>query len=275
MSDLWKTVCQRVTPQVLEQRDWQLITDLTAFSERVAQAIAQGTVRPSPGMSDDQVARRATTHIYCQELYWASGQNGTLRQHRAFQEIGRYIQIVAQRYEHDPNIIQECIQQTLVIFWEKREQIRNPGSLLRWVEMVIYREIKRHWRQKQRKREIVAGDNMAEDKTKAEDKVEHFWNALRAHSSPDEQVVDRELREQLWIQVQHALAGHPRQQAVIIGYYMYELGFLELANMLNTSVSNVHLIKCRALKRLRQDQAFIQYFADALETLAAKPGGER
>lgn len=78
----------------------------------------------------------------------------------------------------------------------------------------------------------------------------------------------RELREQLWLQVRSVLADNPRYEAVIVGYYLYELPLLTLSEMLQTPVRNIYVLKSRALARLRANEDFVELFADALGALA-------
>ena len=271
MSDSWTTICQKLVPQVLQERDWQLIEDLPAFVAQVEQVIAQGVVRTRRGSSREATARRATIHLYCRELYKACGEHGTLRQHRAIEEMGRHAQGVAFRYERDLDVIRVCVQRALTILWEKHDQIREPGSLLRYVEKVVYHEIKGHWKKQRRRKETPMSHVMP---TGDDENLQHFWEALTPIPPPDDEIVDKELSEQLWSEVQRVFSAHPRYEAVIVGCFRYELSSSDLAAMLQTPVSNIHVIKSRALKRLRSDESFVQRFADALETLSDRPGGK-
>ncbi len=274
MTNDWMTLCRRLVPEILRQRDWQLISadSLPAFIDQVCQTIVEGTVRPGPGASPKTTVRRATIHCYCHELYQASGENGTLRQRRAFEEIGRHAQGVAFRYEQTPAIVQVCVQRALAIVWEKRAQVRKPGSFLRWVETIVYHEVKRYWKERQRQKEISMSQLIPADETEIDNSaLERFWEKLAPVSPPDDEVIGQELREQLWAEVQRVLGGNRRYEAVIVGFYLYELSLPTLAQMLQTPVRNVYVLKSRALARLRADLDFIRRFADALETL---PGGK-
>jgi len=275
MTNDWTTLCRRLVPEILRQRDWQLVDDLPTFVEQVRQAIVDGVVRPRPGASPEATVRRATIHLYCRELHQACGEQGTFRQHRAFEEIGRHAQSVAFRYEHNLAVIEACVQRALVILWEKWDQIRQPGSLLRWVETVVYHEIKGYWKEKHRQREIPMSQLATPGEANMEDEtLQRFWERLTSIPPPDDEVISQELREHLWREVRRVLAGNQRQEAVIVGYYLYELSLPALAEMLQTPVRNIYVIKSRALSRLRADEAFVQRFADALGTPPETPGEE-
>lgn len=274
MVDDWMTLCQRLVPEILRQRDWRLVTDnrLDAFIGLVCQTILDGIVRPRPSASPEATIQRATIHRYCYELYQASGEDGTLRQRRAFEEIGQHIQGVAFRYEHNPAVVQICVQRTLEITWEKRKQVEQPGSFLGWVGTVVYYEIKGYWKKRQRRKEIPMSQLSPSGATEVDDSaLERFWEKLASIPPPDDEIISHELREQLWAEVQQVFADNRRYEAVIVGYFLYELSTVALAEILQTSVSNIHVLKCRALARLRTDEQFIRRFADALKTL---PGGE-
>lgn len=267
MADSWTVLCQRLVPGVLRARDWKLIPqdELLTFIAEVSQAIAQGTVRPRPAASPAETVQRATVHVYCRHLYQASGENGDLRQRRAFEEIGRYLQGVACHFEQNVAVAQACAQSALQIVWEERDQVREPGSFLRWVEQVVYHEIKRYWKKAHRRHEVTMSQltPAGED----EERAESFWEALSSVPPPDEDVANRQVRDQLWAEVRRVLAGNERYQAVIIGYYLYELSPPDLAELLETPVRNVYVLKSRALARLREDEEFVRRFAAALETL--------
>ena len=277
MGDSWTTVCQKLVPQVLQERDWQLIEDLPAFVVQVKQAIAQGVVRTRRGASREATARRATIHLYCRELYKACGEHSTLRQHRAFEETGRHAQGVAFRYERDLDVIQICVQHTLAILWEKREQIRDPGSLLRWVEVVVRRKILVCQSSGKKRSDIPISQLLPKGETGNSDdeNIQHFWETLTSIPPPDDEIVHKELSEQLWHEVGRAMSAYPREEAVIVGCFRDGLSASDLAETLQTAVSNIYVIKCRALKRLRNDESFVQRFADVLETLSDRPGGKR
>lgn len=267
MTTDWMTWCQRLVPEILHQRNWQLVSDLPCFIEKVHQAIIDGVILPKRGSAPKETVRRATIHLYCYEMYQACGEQGSRRQHLAFEEIGQHAQGVAFRYEYNPAVVQECVQQALVILYEKRHHIRNPGSLLRWIESTVYHEIKGYWKKPGQGREVPVSHmiSTAETDSNGEDEaVQRFWDSLASVSPPDDEVISQELCEQLWVEVRRVLADNPQQEAVIFGYYLYELSFSTLAEMLRTSVNNVYSIKFRALARLRNDAAFINRFGDRL-----------
>jgi RNA polymerase sigma factor (sigma-70 family) len=269
VADDWITLCRRVVPEILRQRDWQLISEdsLPTFIGRVCETIVEGTVRPGPCASPEATVRRATIHCYCHELYRASGENGALCQRRAFEEIGRHAQGVAFRYEQTLAVVQVCVQRALVTIWEKRIQIRDPGSFLRWVETILYHEVKGYWKEKHRKQEITMSNLTPSNDSEMDDQsLQHFWETLDSIPPPDDEVIGQELREQLWAEVRHVLRGNRRYEAVVVGFYLYELSLPTLAELLQTPVRNVYVLKSRALARLRTDEAFVQRFADLLET---------
>jgi RNA polymerase sigma factor (sigma-70 family) len=273
MTEDWTALCRHLVPEVLLQRGWHLITaeNLPGFTEAVRGAIIEGTVKPRPGAPPEATVKRATIHLYCHELYGASGENGTLRQRQAFEEIGRHAQGVAYRSEQDTTIIQECVQQSLEIVWEKRSQVRQPGSFLRWVESIVYHEIINHWPSADPR--VITMSQLASDGNEMDDEsLLRYWESLATVSPPDDDVVRQEQRDQIRAALHRVLGDNPRYEAVIVGYYLYELSLPALAEMLGTSVGNVYVLKSRALSRLRDDEEFVREFADTLEEVS---GGKR
>lgn len=276
MGSDWTALCQRLVPEVLQQRDWRLVEDLPAFFVEVENAIADGIVRTGLVASPEDLVRRATIHLYCHKLYRACGENGTLRQHRAFEELGRHAQGVAFRFECDQEVIQACVQSALAKMWRNYAQIRQPGAILRYVEVIVYREVKAYWRQRHVQEEVPVSrltmSDTAEDD--GDEASQRLWEVLASTRLPDDAVIEQELRDELWQEVHRVLSGHPRQRDVIMGFYLYELSPTALARMLDTSVSNFYVIKSRALKRLHDDETFVQRFGDALAALPGESGGE-
>lgn len=274
MATDWLALCLKLVPDILRERDWHLIAaeDLPAFVTAVCQAIEQGVVKPVPGVSPELTVRRATIHLYCYELYRASGEDRTPRQHRAFEEIGQHALRVAYRYERDTTIVQDSVQQALLNVWQKREQVRQPGSFLRWIEKIVCHEVKNRQRQNGRKQEIPVSRlrNPHQDGIDDESLL-RYWESLATVRPPDEDVICHEQREKVRSEVYRALAGNARYEAVIVGYFLYELSLPALAQMLGTTVSNVYVLKSRALARLRSDEEFVRQFAG---TLAELSGGK-
>lgn len=183
--DDWTALCQKLVPETLRQRDWRLVSkdELARFVRDVEQAIRGGIIRPRSSTPPEDTARRATIHRYCHELYRASGDAGSRRQHRAFEEIGRHAQGIAFRYEQDAAIVQECAQRAVEIVWKKREQVRKPGSFLRWIETIVYHEIKGYWKKKQSQREVSMSELVLPAGWEEEgESLERFWK--RWHPSP-------------------------------------------------------------------------------------------
>ena len=273
-ADEWTGLCWQFVPRILRQRDWQLVSEdeLPRFVRDVGQVLSDGTIHPAPGATPEATVNRATIHRYCHELYRASGEAGSARQRRAFVEIGRHAQGVAYRFEQNPDVAQQCAQHAVEIVWEKREQVRQPGSFLRWIETIVFREIKGYWRNQQCQREVSMSElALPEGREDDEGAIQHFWDALSSLPPPEDELVARELREELWAGVRRALADNPRYEAVIVGYFYYGLPLPTLAGMLQTPVRNVYVLKSRALSRLRTNEGFMELLADALRTLA---GGE-
>jgi len=219
MTDDWTARHEQLVLKILRQRDWQLIAqdELPAFVKRVEENILDGTVNPRPGTTREDTVHRATIYAYCRELYRASGEDGTLRQRRAFEEIAKHAQGVTFRYEQNPDTIKACIQSALQIVWEKRGQVREPGSFLRWIEQVVYHEIKGYWKETHRRREVPMSRLVPMGENEENEELAlHVSNTLTS-LPPEDEIAGCELREQLWAEVWRALAGNQRYQAIIIG----------------------------------------------------------
>lgn len=131
---------------------------------------------------------------------------------------------------------------------------RPVGSLLGWVDMTLYREIKRYRRKPCQKQETPFSDITYADQENNQDTLMHFPARSGRESSLDDLVIRRELRAQFWRQVREVFSGNPQQETVIVGQYLDDQSPFALAEILQTSIKSVYVIKCRALKRLRENK---------------------
>ncbi|MBN1314532.1 MAG: sigma-70 family RNA polymerase sigma factor [Anaerolineales bacterium] len=244
---------------------------MPAFIEQVRRAIDEGVIRSRSKHTPEKTIRRATINLYCKELYRACDENGSPCQYIAFKELGRYAKFAAEqfvaKYYSTPVIVDDWVQSAIVKVWENLDKVRDPGGLLHYIGVIVKREIMADWRKKQTNNEIPSSRLLGQKEEAEEEDLTQFWESLASVPPADDRLIAKELRDRLLTEIRRVLYRSQRRQAVIVGHYFYGLSYLDLADMLNTTVSNIHVIKSKALKSLRNDDDFIEQFGNYLELL--------
>lgn len=270
MTNNWEAVFQKLVPKVLQNWGWELITpdDMPAFIERVRRAVDQRNENPYSGQQLEDIIKGTTMRLYFQELYNVLGENGSLRQQRAYEEMGRYVTCIAYKFVRDQSVIKHCVQQVLIIIWEKWNQVRKPSSFIYYINTVVRNEIKGYWRiiLKQQEKEIPGADAIVADEDVDEGAVDVLFDKMASAPPAEDTFIKLENQREFCYQVGRALSRSRQRQAVIIGHFFYGLGLVDLAEMLNTSINNIYVLKSKALASLRENEEFIKQFADVIGT---------
>jgi len=273
-------LCSQVIRRLCAQRGWSLITAEDKQFLKVVMTDVRDRIATSQGSSAlEKIVERAAVHQYCKELYEACKANGTQRQHQAFEELWRYLYGIAVYRLRDEDWAQECAQQAIVKAWEKIDQCRDSGCFLKWAAMIVLNVIRGKLRGGKRK--LVSFHESGQIDHERWERVEwsesdlmpdddHAQGLLEGYATPVpslETVVEEEdMRERLTELVRRSLRSK-QQGTVIIELLINDRGVKEVAELLETTPSNVHTLKSRALANLRQN-------IDFLQTLEALLGGE-
>jgi RNA polymerase sigma factor (sigma-70 family) len=204
---------------------------------------------------------RATVHHYCFVLYEACAATGSPRQRRAFAEVWARLYSVALYRVHRPDLAQELAQGALSRIWERLPQCRDHGSFLRWCDQVLLSVIREHFREGWTKTETAEGP---EWKPK-ELEVGLAPAALRGEPDMSEMFdgFAKALQAQFVATIRDCLQN-ASYETVVIELFVNDKTIKQVADQIGTTPGNVSVIKTRALKILRQCDAFLRLYEEWL-----------
>jgi RNA polymerase sigma factor (sigma-70 family) len=275
MEDQLREQCRRGVRRVLAQRGWGLVQDEAAFVEEV---LAEVRVRlPNSSRPLEKLIEDATVNRYGHLWHAACGAEGTLRQRRAFTELHRYLyRIALYCAKHDRHIAEESAQEALIAVWQHLGQVRDPGSFARWAGAIVSRKVKAALRQRVRRVEKEKGQEVmweireiSETDLGVRGGVERGGvEAWEINDQPGVSVAQGskmtgEMRARIEAAIRRCLRSK-QQQAVIIGLFLDEKSFKEVADALGKKLENVYVLKSRALARLRKCEEFLRVLEDLL-----------
>lgn len=270
MSAEWAEQCQERTRKALKNKGWELATDFKAFVSQIEARVAERLASGAQPDRMDKIIDDAVTYCYCHLLHEACCQNeDTARRDRALTEIWEYLYGYAFHFyaRGDEDLAEECAQRALVKVWQKSHTCDQPGYFLKWASVIAYREWCQIWRKPHRKKEMPLysqDEELEEGLSEAElsSSVESYWQpeslAIAAINGPAD-------RARLISAIQQCLKRSMARQAVIIEHYLNGKDFNAIADLLETSVNNVHLLHHRAIGSLRECPEVLELLCELIE----------
>lgn len=232
--------CRETVNLLLTRHGWQLL-ERDEFIRHTLQSLDEGIATD---------AYRAATNVYAHALYRAcSWAEGPERQNLGYRELFRYLYDSAlRRY---PDLCEDATQRALERIYATFERCRQPGAFLAFAFhqlMDAVRTLRRQERPTTRSLEAPVDV----DRTPL------------AELLPDPQqddvarrVIDHELRVSFHRLASEFQQKHPRavqQFAALWMKYVEGLDDKTISQKLNTSVSNVYVLRSRALKKLQAEE---------------------
>lgn len=259
--------CHNRARQTLAARAWELVEDEAGFLDGVvAEVEARLPLISNPSL--ESIAEHATVRRYGYVWHDACRASGSLRQHRAFEELNATLYRVAYyRTGGDRQTAQDCTQAALLSIWRNLERVEDPGSFLWWALTILINQINRSFAKGKRRRidpdtgewiwvaiEISATDLQPESR---EDDVEYQEPPVEPRP-----VMIEDVRLRLEAAAQNCL-NNPMHHGVFIKTFLEGKSHREAATELGTTPENVAVFKQRALMHLRKCEKFL----DVLEEL--------
>jgi RNA polymerase sigma factor (sigma-70 family) len=275
MEEELREQCRCGVRRVLAKRGWELVADEAAFIEEVL-AEVQFRIQNSR-RSLEKIIEDATVNRYGYLWLAACRADGTLRQRRAFTELHCYLYPIAlYRANHDPYLAEESTQEALFSVWQHLDQVRDPGSFARWAGAIVSNEVKKQIKKLAQK--VVEDKSEEVTWRRKEILVTDLWvrrgvedagTAMRGMgdrpelSTNQEPKMTKEMRARIEAALRRCLRSK-QQQTVIIGLFLDQKSFKEVADALGTTPQNVSVLKSRALKRLRKCEEFLKVLGDLM-----------
>jgi DNA-directed RNA polymerase specialized sigma24 family protein len=234
-------MCAEAVDGLLARHRWQLL-DRAEFASRALDHLRGG------GASD---AQRAAIHAYSLALHAAcSGSEGLERQNRAYAELFRYLYDIAlQRY---PITHEEIAQRALAHIYITFERCRQPGAFLAFAIQQLL-DTTRSLRREQLAARSLTAPGAAGEAALGE------LLADERQADPAETVIAGELQARFAQLSAEFLRKHPRaarQFAALRLKFIDRLDDQTIAEQLGNSVSNIYVLRARALEKLRAEPAW-------------------
>jgi RNA polymerase sigma factor (sigma-70 family) len=230
--------CSVVVDQLLAKHGWQLL-DRREFVRRAVSFMQDGTIIDP---------RYAAFGAYNQALYDAcSGAEGIVQWELAYTELFRLLYDHARRYY--PDVCEDATQIAIEHVCERFDRCREPKAFFIFATQQMMNAARSLRRQEQRQPmsiEISIGEDG--------DTISQLL--VDPQSGPVQQLLADELQDE----IQQFLAGyaqeHPRarkQIAALVLKYLDGLSDEAIGQQLGIPVKHVHVLRSRAVKRLRED----------------------
>lgn len=237
--------CDAAVATLIERHAWQLL-EHSEFSRRVRERLA------STSSTD---ATRAAFWVYSETLYTAcSGSQGEGRREQGYTELSHWLYDVAvSRYR---NVAVDATQQALLSTYEGFGRCRLPGAFLMFA-LIQLRDAARRFR-KLETRELSSAA-LVDDEASFVDRI------ADDDPSPELLAFQAELREQLARCRVHFLQKYPRSAAQFDAIWLKFIVGLDdnqIAQRLGKSVADVHVLRTRCKKKLKQEPEWSKLMTD-------------
>jgi len=242
----------------LARRGWSLAAEPSLFAAgetfllRVRQRTELWCVEKERPL-DDALIHIAITHEYCRLLHAAVSQNSSRVQGVALQETINYAWPAALKRCSDQRTAESAILRAVTNAWLHIAKCK-PGSYLAWFTRILQREIQQEYRTQGR---IQGGETTEADLPIEQDNDEiddDRWESVREQMTTEADsahTVEQILSRERLVTLLKKCLSNAKREFIILAEFFAELNPVEIARMLGVKVSQVHLNKFRALKRIK------------------------
>ncbi|MDI3321741.1 RNA polymerase sigma factor [Pinibacter soli] len=138
------------------------------------------------------------------------------------------------KFTNDVTLVEDCIQDLFCTLWASKERLSVPGS----VKNYLFKSLRNNLYKKINALPVIVEDDHALDF--------HFELSL------DEKLTQNENFQQIKRQIEQALEKlTPRQREIIYYRFYQNMGFDEIADIMNMQVRATYKLTARALETLR------------------------
>jgi DNA-directed RNA polymerase specialized sigma24 family protein len=216
--------CREAIRRLIHDFNWRFLPQ----EEFVARCVE--TLAAKPAMRPVQ----ACQNIYSRALYDAC--QDACRQEQAYAELHYYLHRIA--WHRRPEVAEDATQEALLLIFEQIDTCRNPGTFLRFAQFKLLQAIKKV----DRPPPPPPPEPSLEELVPSDEKTGNLWRCIR----------------QVW-------ETHPRarnQLQAVLWKYFDELSDEEITGRLNKTPAQVHVLRSRGMKKLRQCMAEQRYAAN-------------
>lgn len=224
---------------LIAQNQWELLT----VAELAARAAAEFWQQREQGLQPDIL--RCIRDVYGEALYFAClGADGPDRQHRGYTELSFLLGRVA--WSRYPDLAEDVVQMALVTIWQRFASCHGPRTFC-YFALLCLRGAASTLR-RQDKHALSLDQLLEETDTSLAELIPD------PRSDPSQEVLRRERIERVRAAIERLLRERPRaveQFKAFLWKYRDGLSDEEIARRLDISVSAVHVLRSRWLKKLR------------------------
>ena len=240
-----------VVNHLMDRHDWRLI-EVELFCSQLS-ARAQTVASP-----DRDTLLKLAVNLYCENWYAACRSEGELRT-RAFTELARYLYDRARHKYGNAEMAQEIAHEAIILVAEQLDHCQKPGAFLAFALLKLWNAATVYFRQRDRQLQRTA---ILPDTADAPGEIEA---SAPQEASPEEHAVVHDWKNVLFQRVGELMQQSPRAQQqfkAVLLKFLYAYSDEEIAGELATEISNVHVLRSRGLKRLREDPVLRQLFLE-------------
>lgn len=245
--------CQRIIHSLMIKHDWHLL-DEEEFTSRVfTHSLAENA-------GEDQAIRAIAINAYCQQWYIACKSEAERRE-RAFAEVWRYLFNIAFNKYKDEVVAQEISQSALILVWEKLDTCHNPGAFLSFCLYKLKNAETIYQRAQVRKDQetpLYIEEEYSEETTESSTKDP-------LSPEPGHEIDCTERYTELLQSFASVYTQSPRAKRQLdVVFYTGFVGLTskEIAEKLGIEPSQVHELRARGVKLLRQYSDFSSKLQD-------------
>ena len=244
--------CSPLIGQILANYGWKLVEpEDGAFIEAVLQRLPLEAGNSLEAITQETLLRPAT-NAYCFVLHEAYKQDGTERQIQAMTEVQHYVhQRLLLMTGGDESLADECTQDAISAAWRKWDKIQKPGSFLAFVLQIAIR----NWLAVMRK------------KTTSEESYNELVDKPMAEVSfslkEDKDLEKDSETDDYYTQFQEVLKkclSRLIEIEVLTGFFITNKSFKQLAEEIGKPAETLHMIKFKALGKLKRCDDFQQFW---------------
>lgn len=245
--------CRQAARKMLQRYHWQLLSEAELTQQLVRHT--QGGALTSEGLE------RIVLTLWSIALYQACRQRDREQQIKAFTDLSQYFYNVAhQVLRYDPETASDLTQSALEEVWRRREEAQSPETFLKFCMLCLKHARTNHQRQQYRSRMDESLSVAETDHENAE--IERVDVAAQ---TPEQSALCIDLYERLlhsFEQIQKARKRAERQLEALYQAHVLGLSDQEIAEQLQATVDQVHVLKSRGRKLLCGDTEFVALFRE-------------
>jgi DNA-directed RNA polymerase specialized sigma24 family protein len=234
--------CRAVAGRLLAQHNWKLLSPDELAQWMMALLESGEVVETWP----------AAVHAYCLCLHAACFGGEGRRQDQAFEELRSYLRALSYRERADlpPDIRDEVVNEALARIWQRRDQCRKPGAFLVFAALELRGALRPWWTRRVPIERIEEAGDLVD---------------TREDDDPLAQAIETDLRGRVLACFEASLRRHPRARQQLEAVWLKFVCGLDDATIgayLAKSASNVHVLRARGLRLLRDDPAWRHLASD-------------